>query len=111
VAATLLLGACGTTSGLYDWGGYDTVLHQSHQQPDRAADSMHKLEAHVAAVEQRHGKVAPGLYAELGTMFLKAGNREQALANYRKEKAAWPESATLMQALIAGLETARPDKS
>lgn len=111
LAGTVLLSGCGTTFGLYDWGNYDTALHQSHRHPDRAQATLAKLESHIAAVERQHGKVAPGLYADLGTLYLQAGNRSQALVNYRKEKAAWPESATLMQALIADLETANPDKS
>jgi hypothetical protein len=96
----LLLTGCAAKKGLYDWGGYDGMLYQSYKEPNTTADNMKKLEAHVQAVEQGKGKVAPGLYADLGMLQLQAGNKEKAQEYFRKERAAWPESATLMDALI-----------
>ena len=55
-------------------------------------------------------KVAPGLYAELGTLYLQLGSAEKAIAMYKKERDAWPESKGLMTAMIQNLERRQKDK-
>ena len=107
IAAAALTG-CATNNSLYDWGGYDALLYQSYKKPENVAQNRQKLEAHIFAVEQGRGKVAPGLYADLGTLFLQAGDREKALSNFRKERDLWPESAGLMDAMIKNLQAAKP---
>ena len=104
LALALVSTGCATHTGLYDWGGYDGVLYQAYKQPGEAGAQMQKLETHIRNLEQHKRKVAPGLYADLGTMYLQAGNREKALENYRRERAEWPESATLMDAMIKNFE-------
>lgn len=100
-ACAVALAACaGLGERSYDWGDYDGALYKS-TEPRLAGQELSRLEDHVRAVEQSRGRVAPGLYAELGTMHLQAGNQEQALAYYRKERDTWPESARLMDRLIA----------
>jgi hypothetical protein len=108
LVAALALTGCATNNSLYDWGGYDALLYQSYKKPEQLAANMVKLEAHIQKTEQSGRKVAPGLYADLGTMFLQAGDRAKAAANYRKERALWPESAGLMDAMIRNVETPKP---
>lgn len=103
--ALLVLSGCASKGTLYDWGGYNGMLYESYKKPDTTAANMQKLQAHVARLEQGRLKVAPGLYADLGTLYLQAGDRDRAVENYRKERAAWPESAGLMDALIKNLTT------
>lgn len=105
IVAALLCGCATTNNNLYDWGGYDDVLYQSYKEPGKTAEHMQKLEAHIQAMEQGRHKVAPGLYADLGTMYLQAGDKDKALANFRKERDAWPESATLMNAMIKNIDS------
>jgi len=62
------------------------------------------LEAHIGAMEKSNQKVAPGLYAELGTLYLQTGSSDLAISYYTKERSAWPESRTLMTALIQNIE-------
>jgi hypothetical protein len=95
----LALGGC-ASKGMYDWGGYDAVLYNSYQDPTKVGSNIQKLEAHIQKLEQGKQKVPPGLYADLGTMQLQAGDKEKAQANFRKERELWPESAGLMDALI-----------
>lgn len=106
--AALALTGCAAKQGLYDWGGYDGLLYQSYKEPATVAANMHKLEAHIQALEQHNQKVAPGLYADLGTLYLQAGDKEKAQACYRKERDLWPESKGLMDALLnnAAMNTA-----
>jgi hypothetical protein len=96
----LALSGCAANKGLYEWGGYDAVLYNSYKDPTTVVDNMHKLELHIQKLEQSKQKVPPGLYADLGTMYLQAGDKEKAKANFIKERDTWPESVGLMDALI-----------
>jgi hypothetical protein len=94
------LSGCAANKGLYDWGGYDAVLYNSYKDSTTVASNMQTLELHIRKLEQSKQKVPPGLYADLGTLQLQAGDKEKAQANFRKERELWPESAALMDALI-----------
>lgn len=101
-AALLMLGGC-AQKGLYDWGGYSGLMYQNYKKPESVPANLVLLQTHVTALEGRSTKVAPGLYADLGTLYLQAGDRVHAVENYRKERAAWPESAGLMDGMIRNL--------
>ena len=95
---------------LYQWGGYEQALYTSYKDPAQVEPLRLKLEAHLAAMDQTKQKAAPGLYAELGTLYLQGGTTDKAIANYRMEAKAWPESATLMNSMIQNLERRKPAK-
>lgn len=104
--AALALAGCATpNTGLYQWGGYDGLMYQAYKNPEAVVKSRDALAAHIDAMQKGGQRVAPGLYADLGTMLLQAGDKAGALANYRRERALWPESAVLMDAMIKNLET------
>ncbi len=63
-----------------------------------------KLESLISEMEAGKQRVAPGLYAELGTLYLQAGSTGKAIDLYSRERASWPESAGLMTAMIQNLE-------
>lgn len=96
----LFLTGCANRGSMYQWGGYDAMLYQSYKNPEKAVEFRQGLELHVAKMEQSQQKIAPGLYAELGTLYLQAGDSTKAVAMYTKERDAWPESRGLMDALI-----------
>ncbi|MEO8118457.1 MAG: DUF4810 domain-containing protein [Rhodoferax sp.] len=96
----LFLTGCATRSSLYQWGGYDAMLYQSYKNPEKAVEFRQGLELHITKMEQSQQKIAPGLYAELGTLFLQEGDSTKAVAMYTKERNAWPESRGLMDSLI-----------
>ena len=100
----LLLASCETQSGLYRWYGYDQKLFSYYQKPETADEFRANMEAAVEEVEKAGGRVAPGIYAEIGTLYLQKGDRTGAVFWYKKERDAWPESVSLMDALIATLE-------
>lgn len=103
VLASLALAGCANNM-LYQWGGYEDGLYAAYKDPTKAEALRLKLEAHVQAMEKGGQKVAPGLYAEVGTLYLQAGQRRTAMTWYQKERAAWPESRQLMTAMIQNLE-------
>ena len=89
---------------LYDWGGYDQALYSGYKDATKMGELRVKLQAHVTAMEAAKQKVAPGLYAELGTLYLQAGSTSKAIEYYGDERRAWPESKQLMTSLITNLE-------
>jgi len=103
VVASLTLGGC-ASNRLYQWGEYEDNLYAAYKDPNKAEAMRLKLEAHIQTMEKAGQKVAPGLYAEVGTLYLQAGQRKPAMAWYQRERAAWPESAQLMTSMIQNLE-------
>jgi len=105
LALTVLavLSGCASPS-LYQWGGYDQNLYAGYKDTTKMESLRLKLEAHLGELEKSKQKVAPGLYAELGTLYLQAGAADKALGFYAKERDAWPESRVLMTSLIQNIE-------
>ena len=105
VICSLAFTGCATRQTLYQWGGYDELLYQSYKSPDRTETMRVGLETHVAALEKAHQKVPPGIYAEIGTIYLEKGDRGTAVSYYKKERETWAESKTLMDSMIKALES------
>lgn len=89
---------------LYQWGGYEQKLYASYKEPAQSEALRISLEKHISDMEGSKQKVAPGLYAELGTLHLQSGESEKAVSQYTKELNAWPESKSLMSALIQNIQ-------
>lgn len=100
----LVISGCAAKHSLYQWGEYDAMLYQSYKNPEKSEALRRGLELHLAKMEQSKQRVAPGLYAELGTLYLQVGDRLKATSCYIKERDLWPESRSLMNALIKNIE-------
>jgi hypothetical protein len=105
--AALILAGCASQSQ-YQWGAYDSLLYAGYKDPAQMEVMKTKLEAHVGELEKSGQKVAPGLYAELGTLYLQAGASDKAIAMYTRERDTWPESRGLMGTMIKNLERRQP---
>lgn len=105
-----VLAGCASPS-LYQWGGYEPMLYQGYKDPAQMDVMRVKLEAHISELEKSRQKVAPGLYAELGTLYLQSGSRDKAVAMYSRERDVWPESRGLMDTLIKNLDRKEADKA
>jgi hypothetical protein len=106
----LLLAGCASKPSLYDWGGYDAGLYGYYKSPSSAEGFRVSMETQLKEIESRNKKPAPGLYAELGTLYLESGDRATAATYYRKEHDAWQESRYLMDVMIKNLEKMTPGK-
>jgi len=104
IAALALLGLTGCAQNKYNWNGYDKGLYEAYKDPNQIVALQIKLQETVDALEKEKQVVPPGLYAELGTLYLQEGNVEKAKIYYAKERDAWPESKTLMNVLIKNLD-------
>ena len=103
LAGCIALTGC-ASKGLYQWGGYEEQLYATYKDPARVETLRLKLETLLQEAQQSGRRVAPGLYAELGTVYLQGGNRAQAIRYYELERQTWPESNLLMTAMIQNLE-------
>jgi hypothetical protein len=103
------VGGCAAPSK-YEWNQYDQRLYDYYKNPATEADFVKSMEAHVLALEAAGRKPAPGIYAELGTFYLKRGNSKLAVQYYEKERAAWPESKGLMTAMINNINKSTEEK-
>jgi len=115
-ALALALSGCATRpTTLYQWGGYDELLYQSYKSPERTESLRVGLETLLTRLELQKRQAPPGLYAELGTLYLEQGDHQKAVHYYGIERSHWPESKTLMDALIKTLErrakTANPEEA
>jgi hypothetical protein len=98
-----LLCAC-AQQPLYQWGGYEDLLYRSYKSPEETVKLRTEMESHVLKLQQAGQKVPPGLYSEIATLHMQAGDRASATRYYTLEKQAWPESRGLMEALINNLD-------
>ncbi|SMF47685.1 hypothetical protein SAMN02745866_03072 [Alteromonadaceae bacterium Bs31] len=95
---------CTTQSTRYKWGNYSDGLYHYYQEPAEHSKIRARLVTHIENLEKQEAVVPPGLYAEVGTYFLEAGDSTSAVIYYQKEYEAWPESRDFMSALITNLQ-------
>lgn len=101
--ASLVLAGCASPP-LYEWDAYDARTFKMLKSPNAGEEFRVALEAHLTSMQTQKKRPAPGLYAELGTIYLQRGDLSQAVKNYRSEHDAWEESRPFMTALITQLE-------
>lgn len=100
LAVTVFVTGCQTNQQLYHWGEYESGLYGYYKDPAELAALSEQL---LSAIEDANGRVAPGMYAEYGTLLLQQGKKDEAVVYYAKEKELWPESQHLMDAMINNL--------
>lgn len=105
----VLVFASGCATRRYDWDNYDGRLYQFYKNPSSADEFRVSMEKHFQVLESQKLRPAPGLYAELGTLYLERGDRQTAQVYYQRERDAWPESRYLMDAMLSQLQ--KPLKS
>ena len=94
---------------IYEWDNYDTKLYNYYKNPTSAEEMRVSMQEHFKTLESHNLKPGPGMYAELGTLYLEGGDRTSAAEWYRKERDAWPESRPMMDAMLTNLQ--KPLKS
>ena len=109
----ILLAGCGNAGGprsLYYWDGtYSSSLYSHLNEDGDATEQISRLENLVQTSTQRGYKVAPGLYAHLGLLYLNNGNLGAANANFDKEVQNFPESREFIN-FIKGSKNLTPKK-
>jgi hypothetical protein len=103
-ALALLLGGCAAPT-VYYWGQYEDLLYASYAAPGAVPP-----EQQVALMEEDRQKaraenkpLPPGYYAQLGYLYYQSGKPDEARQAFAIEKAQFPESAVLMDRLLASM--------
>lgn len=104
IGGLLAVSACAPASR-FEWGSYENTLYAYSKAPEaREAYKNSLIEA------LRNGstsdRVAPGLNAELGYLFMEEGLTDEAVRYFEAEKRLFPESRQFMDGVIARLRTA-----
>jgi len=99
LSAALVLTACAAPSK-YNWGNYEGSLYSYYKDTSKTAEHAAELQCTITDSETTGKLVAPGLYAEYGFLMLQEGKSKDAIAQFEKEKAKWPESTYLMDNMI-----------
>ena len=102
VAVMLLLPGCATRQ--YEWNAYDAGLYRYYKDPTSAEAFRISMEQHLRTLDERKVRPAPGLYAEVGTLYLELGDSMTAATYYEKERDTWPESRHLMDAMLSSVK-------
>ena len=106
-----MLSACSDgPKPLYDYGDYSQKyynLKKDQNENSLLAFEKAMQESIEKSPQSRSMRVAPGMYANLGYLYLKSGRTKEALANFEQEKAIYPESTHFMNRMIKKIELAQ----
>jgi hypothetical protein len=109
VCAALSLAACATTP-MYAWGSYEKLIYVSSAKPGSLSPEAQadKMEGDRQVATAAGKRLPPGWHAQLATLYAQSGRLDLAEQELLAEKAAFPESATLMDRLLANLGKVTP---
>ncbi len=105
----LMSGCSSQPKPLYNYGEYSESYYHAKKElsPDSALELQKAIEYSIEnATDSRSARVAPGMYANLGYIYLKGGKTDKAIESFIKEKTIYPESAHFMDRMIKKIEVA-----
>ena len=99
------LGGCAPQT-LYYWGHYEPAVYATYAAPGKVPPErqIELLEQDYQKARAENKPVPPGFHAHLGYLYFQIGRADQARQAFLTEKANFPESAVLMDRLLARLE-------
>jgi len=112
-AVVAFMSACSSgPKPLYNYEEYNQSYYNLKKEP--SADSTLAYQRALEEVinnkdESSSGRVPPGMYANLGYLYLKAGDRKNAVQNFKQEKSIYPEAAFFMDRMIKKIEAMESD--
>lgn len=100
IALSTVFSSCVSTK--YYWGEYENLIYTQYQEPGKATPEVQiqKLEADIQKAAGKNQPLPPGFYAHLGYQYLQIGKAVEARQYFNAEKAAFPESAALMDRFL-----------
>ena len=90
----------------FEWGAYEQALYAYTQNPEGRSVYETSLEQAIERGQKRNA-VAPGMYAELGYLYLEEGDSAAALEHFQQERILFPESARFMDRVISQIEPSK----
>lgn len=104
-----LTGCAPKNQALYNYGTYSASYYNYEQDlsAEKALELQKAIEETIAnAHDSQSGRVPPGMYANLGYLYLKGGDSAKAIENFRQEETLYPESKRFMDSMIKKVQTA-----
>ena len=104
---TILATGCATKkSSMYNYGDYSESFYAMKKETnaDTSMEWKSTLEEIIADSKSDKLRVPPGVFANLGYIYLQANNTEKAVFFFKEEKTAYPESGRFMDNLIKKVE-------
>jgi hypothetical protein len=114
IAAIFVIGcAPQPATPLYNYENYSNsyYAYKKNMSPESTLELQKSIEKIIENTgNSRSGRVPPGMYANLGYMYLKAGKPNEATASFTKEKSIYPESSLFMDRMINKIQVAEGGK-
>jgi len=103
---------CATQQPMYYWGDYSKSLYCCRKDSTEENLLKHKqiLENIIEESAKRNLRVPPGVCAELGYIYFRQNNSQEAIKYFELEERTYPEAKILMQRLTQAAK-ARTDES
>lgn len=101
-SAAFLMSGCAGQKPMYEYGNYSETYYQLKQNGDAATTTAWKtsLEESIEKSNAQGIRVAPGINANLGYLYLKVNDTDKAISFFNAEKILYPESTVFMDKLI-----------
>ena len=95
----LFVTGCASTTTRFEWGNYENALYQYYKAPSEL-DSYRQALREAIEDGETEGRLAPGLYAELGYTYMEQGDVTTARELFESEIQNFPESRPFLGGLI-----------
>ncbi|TWX72633.1 DUF4810 domain-containing protein [Colwellia sp. C1TZA3] len=101
--AILATGCANGVKPMYDYGEYSESFYAMKKDTGEASESEWKtaLEDVIQRSDNRGLRVPPGVYANLGYLYLKVNDTKKAVSYFKLEKDIYPEAVIFMNNLIS----------
>lgn len=103
VAAALMTGC--KSPEIYYWGHYENLVYATYAKPDKvtAESQVLVMQEDMHKAVSANKPLPPGFHAHFGYLYYQIGKPDEALEEFKKEKAQFPESAVLMDRFSANV--------
>jgi hypothetical protein len=101
-----LASVCGCAApSIYAWGNYEELVYASYAAPESMPpeSQIQQMEEDFQKAQAIKMRVPPGWHAHLGYLYAQVGKMDEAQRELLAEKSAYPESAVMMDSLLANL--------
>lgn len=112
LAGMILAGCAEGPKPLYHYGSYSDAYYAFKKEPGEKSMGEFKssIEKLIGESDAKGLRVPPGMFANLGYIHLKMNNPQQAVENFEKEKALYPEARHFMDRMIEKTELSLKEK-
>ncbi|CNK13831.1 DUF4810 domain-containing protein [Yersinia aldovae] len=101
LAAAVLAGCATAPKPIYNWENYQSTIYEYYKSDASPEQQIAALKENIEKSRAKGIPVPPGLHAHLGMLYANTAHPDLAIAEFNREKAAFPESAPFMDFLMS----------